>query len=58
MAINSKAARTSVRSKTLAAIKPRNKGGVKDIIDLANQSLTPIMPTSSGFPKLHRRRQL
>lgn len=39
--------------KPLAVVKPRNTDEIKEIIDLANETLTPIIPTSSGFPKFH-----
>jgi FAD/FMN-containing dehydrogenase len=39
--------------KPLAVIKPKNTDEIKQIIDLANETLTPIIPTSSGFPKFH-----
>jgi FAD/FMN-containing dehydrogenase len=39
--------------KPLAVIKPKNTDEIKEIIDLANETLIPIIPTSSGFPKFH-----
>jgi FAD/FMN-containing dehydrogenase len=39
--------------KPLFVIKPKNTNEIKQIIDLANETLTPIIPTSSGFPKFH-----
>lgn len=39
--------------KPLAVVKPKNIDQIKGIIDLANVTLTPIITTSSGFPKFH-----
>jgi len=39
--------------KPLAIVKPRNTEEIKEIIDLANETHTPLIPTSSGFPKFH-----
>ncbi len=39
--------------KPLAVIKPKSTDKIKKIIDLANETLIPIIPTSSGFPKFH-----
>jgi len=41
------------RRKPLAVIKPSCTDDIKRIIDLANETLTNIIPTSSGFPKFH-----
>jgi FAD/FMN-containing dehydrogenase len=39
--------------KPLAVMKPRHTDDIKEIIDLANETLVNIIPTSSGFPKFH-----
>jgi len=39
--------------KPLAVVKPRNTDEIKQIIDLANETLIPLIPTSSGLPKFH-----
>lgn len=39
--------------KPLAVLKARNTDEIKEVIDLANETLMPIIPTSSGFPKFH-----
>jgi FAD/FMN-containing dehydrogenase len=39
--------------KPLAVVKPKNTDQIKEIIDWANKTLVPLIPTSSGFPKFH-----
>lgn len=38
------------RVKPACVVKPRNAGEVKKIVNLANETLTPLVPVSSGFP--------
>ncbi len=37
----------------LAVVKPKNIEQIKDLIDFARETLTTLIPTSSGFPKFH-----
>ena len=39
--------------KPLAVIRPADTDVIKDIVDLANETRTTLIPTSSGFPKFH-----
>jgi FAD/FMN-containing dehydrogenase len=39
--------------KPLGVVRPKKSDEIKAIIDLANETLTPLIPVSSGFPKFH-----
>ena len=39
--------------KPIAVVRPKSTDQIKAIVDFANETLTPIITTSSGFPKFH-----
>jgi len=39
--------------KPLAVIKPKTQDEIKKVVDFANETSIPLIPTSSGFPKFH-----